>query len=113
LYIYDFIGWGGVTAQHVTERLGEIEAPTLHVRINSPGGDVFDGIAIYNALVRFANAGHRVIAHVDALAASAASFIALAADEVHIAESAMVMIHNAWGFSIGDKHEMRRVADLL
>ncbi|MBA3852925.1 MAG: hypothetical protein C0503_00840 [Gemmatimonas sp.] len=110
LFIYDIIGWGGVTAQLVAEHLSQITAPTIHVRINSGGGDVFEGIAIYNALLR---ARGRVVTHVDGVAASAASIIALAGQEVLMAQSALAMIHSAWGCVCGNTRELRRVADLL
>lgn len=115
IYLYGVIGgdWfgGGVTAKQFADdlkRLGNIKQ--IDVRINSEGGDVFDGKAIYSLLVEHkAN----VTVHVDGLAASAASFIAMAGNTIEIAEGAFMMIHRAWGVAIGNVDEMRRYADLL
>jgi ATP-dependent Clp protease, protease subunit len=110
VYIYDQIAWFGVSAEELVKDLAKITAPTINVRINSPGGDVFDGLAIYHAVKRHPS---RVVAHVDGMAASIASVIALAADEVNIAQGAFFMIHNAWGMAVGDAGEMRKMADTL
>jgi ATP-dependent Clp protease, protease subunit len=110
VFIYDQIAWFGVSAEEFVKDLAKVTAPTINVRINSPGGDVFDGLAIYNALKRHPS---RVVAHVDGLAASIASVIALAADEVQIAQGAFFMIHNAWGMAVGDAGEMRKMAATL
>lgn len=104
LLIDDVIGEGfwfvGVTAKHVNAWLSEHEkAKEIRVRVNSPGGDVFEGVAIMNALKR---ADARVIVEVEGLAASAASIIALAGDEVRVHKGAQVMIHEAWGGIGGD-----------
>lgn len=112
LYIYDVIGgmWGGVDAQEVAVALAASTASTIHVRINSPGGDVFDAVAIGNALRQHpAN----VVAHIDGLAASAATSISLAADRVEIADGGMYMIHNAWTLAMGNRHDMLDTASLL
>jgi ATP-dependent protease ClpP protease subunit len=116
LYLYDFVGFdpwsgGGVTAKKVIDdlaALGQVDA--IDVRVNSPGGDVFDGVAIYNALAR--NPA-KVTVHVDGLAASIASLIAMAGDEIRVAENAMFMVHQPWTIAIGDAPEMRRVAEAL
>lgn len=108
--IYDQIAWFAVSAEDVTRQLEKIDAHTIHLRINSPGGDVFDGIAIYNAFVRHPA---KVIAHVDGIAASAASIIALAGDEVEMAEGSAVMVHSAWGLVVGNVRDLRKTADLL
>jgi ClpP class serine protease len=80
------------------------------LHINSPGGEVFDGITIYNLIKQHpAN----VTTYIDGLAASIASVIALAGDSVIMAENALYMIHNPWGFAMGDATEMRKTADLL
>jgi len=113
LYIYDVIGgfFGGVNAQEVAEALDEHpNATSIHVRINSPGGDVFDGVAIGDALKRHPA---QVYAHIDGLAASAATGVAMAADWVEIAEGGMFMIHNAWTIVMGNRHEMTATATLL
>lgn len=114
LYFYDDIGpeWlGMVSAEVVTAELDKLrDARQINVRINSPGGDVFEGFAIYNALVR-----HKaeIIVDVDALAASAASVIAMAGDKIRMAENSMLMIHQAWTIMAGNKQELVRTAELL
>ena len=112
IYIYDVIdGFWGVSAKSVIDALASVaDVPTVHIRINSPGGDVFEGRAIVEAIKRFAG---KTIAHVDSLAASAATGIAIAADEVEIATGAFFMIHNASAMVWGDKAAMRDTADLL
>jgi ATP-dependent protease ClpP protease subunit len=112
LYIYDVIdAYWGVSAAGVINALNQVaDAETLHVYINSPGGDVFEGRAIMAALSRFAG---KKIAHIDSLCASAATSIALACNEVEMTDGAFFMIHNASGFAWGDKNAMRETADLL
>lgn len=110
--IYDEIGaglLGGVSAAGFTAELAAIKGD-LEVHINSPGGNVFDGIAIYNAL---AQRPGRVTTVVDGLAASAASFIAQAGKTREIAPGAMVMVHDAMGLCVGNAADMRETADLL
>ncbi|MDT4841298.1 ATP-dependent Clp protease proteolytic subunit [compost metagenome] len=110
LWLYDVIGadaWGGVSAAQFVQDLAAIETPVIHLRINSPGGDVFDARAIVTALREHPA---RIIAHIDGLAASAASYVALAADEVEISEGAFLMIHNAWGVVIGNRHDLLEMA---
>lgn len=103
--------FGGVSAQSVLDDLKALEgAPEIAVRINSPGGDVFEGAAIYNALARFPG---KVKVHVDGVAASIASLVMLAGTETSIAENAMVMVHRPWSFSAGDAAEHRHLADNL
>lgn len=112
LYIYDVIdSYWGISAKSVIDALAAVaDVPTVHVRINSPGGDVFEGRAIVEALKRF---NGKTIAHVDSLAASAATSIAIACSEVEIAQGAFFMIHNASCLVWGDKTAMRDTADLL
>ena len=118
IYLYDIIGldwWTGegVTAKRFAQDVAQAKAggaQTVHLRINSPGGDVFDARAIVTAI---RESGVRMVAHVDGIAASAASYIATAADEVQIADGAFLMIHNAWTLALGDKNDMRAQADVL
>jgi ATP-dependent protease ClpP protease subunit len=110
IYLYDMIGMWGITAAEFTAELDRITAPRIDVRINSQGGEVFDGVAIYNALVRHTA---RVTTYVDALAASAASFIAMAGDEIVIAETGRMMVHDAHGVAVGNAADMRELADIL
>ena len=116
LYLYgeisDALWWGDeVTPAAFRDdlaALGEIE--TLDIFINSPGGDFFAGMAIYNMLNR-----HKaeVVVHIDGIAASAASLIAMVGDKVIMPKNATMMIHNAWSCFCGDKTEMRKLADEL
>lgn len=106
--IYDEIGFWGVMASDVVAALPD--EGDLHVRINSPGGNVFDGIAIFNRLVDHPG---KVTVTVDGLAASAASFIAMAGDRIVMNRHAQLMIHNASGMCIGNAVDMRDLADLL
>lgn len=112
LYIYDVIdAYWGISASSVIESLASVaDVPVLHLRINSPGGDVFEGRAIVEAIKRFSG---KTIAHIDSLAASAATSIAIAADEVEIAKGAFFMIHNAAAWVYGEKKDMLKTAELL
>lgn len=112
LYVYDTIDpWYGVNAQDVARVVAGLDkAVTLNVRINSPGGDVFEARAISSQLKQF---GGKVVAYVDGLAASAATTIAMAADEVVISDGSFFMIHNAWAMAIGNKVDMTEMATLL
>ena len=108
--IYDAIGSFDVNAKQFVDELKDINAEVINLRINSPGGSVIDGNAMFNALQRHPA---KVITHIDGLAASMASVIAMAGDEVHMADNALLMIHNPWTMSIGDADELRADADLL
>ena len=110
--IYDEIGYWGITAKSFSKDLkalgNNLKQNNLH--IHSPGGDVFDGIAIYNLLK---NHPANVTVYIDGLAASMASVIAMAGNEVIMPENAMMMIHKPWGIQGGDAEDMRKYADLL
>lgn len=112
--MYDPIGsdgWTeGVTAKRVSAALRSIGSQEVIVSINSPGGDFFEGLAIYNLLREHP---HKVTVKVVGLAASAASIIAMAGDDVQVARSGFLMIHNAWAFAVGNKQDFRDVADVL
>lgn len=110
ILLYDEIGFWGITAEAFRRELTGIDAPTIHLRINSPGGDVFDGIAMYNALIEHPA---RVIVHIDAWAASMASMVAMAGNEIRIAETGFLMIHDPWTIAVGNAREFRSVADVL
>lgn len=110
LIIYNEIGPFGVSARMVRRELDAITAKRLIVSINSPGGDVFDGISIYNDLAQFDG---EVVVRVQGLAASAASIIAMAGDRIEMAKSSFLMIHNAWALAVGNKADMRHMADTL
>ena len=102
----------GVSAKEFAQALDDLPSNITEIRlhINSPGGDVFDGVAIVNAL-RAHSA--RVVAVVDGIAASAASFIAAAADETLMAPNSELMIHDAWGLCVGNAAEMQQMAEML
>lgn len=108
--IYDEIGAWGVTASDFVNELKGVSAQNIQLSINSPGGDVFDGLAILNSL-RQHPANVNVV--VDGVAASAASFIAMAGDTVKMAPQAMMMIHDAAGLVIGNAQDMQEMATLL
>jgi len=117
LLLYDVIGldfWtgGGITPGMVNDWLDKLPADTTEivVRINSPGGSVFDGVAIYNALV---NSGKRVVVKIDSLAASIASIIAMAGDEISIAGNGQIMIHKAWSWAVGNADDFLKEAAAL
>lgn len=108
--IYDVIGWPFVEADEFLMHLDNIKADTIKVRINSPGGSVFEGTAIYNAL---ADHKAKIITQVDSLAASMATIIALAGNERRIYKNAQFMIHNPWGIMIGDYRDFAKESDFL
>lgn len=113
--IYDPIGYdywddSGVTAKRISAALRSLDGADVVVNINSPGGDVFEGLAIYNLLREYK--GH-VTVRVLGVAASAASFIAMAADEIQIARAGFFMIHNAWTGVWGNRNDLRETADFL
>lgn len=114
ILLYDVIGldWfgNGVDAKKFYNELKNVKTPTIRLKINSPGGDVFDGIAMYNDLKAHSA---RVIVEVTGLAASAASVVAMAADEILIGKNAHIMIHDAWTMAMGNKTDLREIADLL
>jgi ATP-dependent Clp protease protease subunit len=116
LYIYDVIGedqWsgGGVTAKGVQEQLKALAGTkSLTIYVNSPGGSIFEGKAIFNQLLRFE--GKKTVV-VDGIAASAASFIAMAGDKIVTSEGATWMVHRAMGGAYGFEDDLRAVADVL
>lgn len=111
ILLYDEIGgWWGCTADEFIAELREVSAPNIRVRINSPGGSVFEGIAIANALRSHPS---NVTVQVDSLAASIASVIAMAGDRVEMAPNSMLMIHEASGLCIGDAADMAEMGQLL
>ena len=113
--VYDVIGYDywtgdGVTAKRIAAALRNMGAGPVTVNINSPGGDMFEGLAIYNLLREHKG---EVTVKVLGLAASAASVIAMAGDTVQIARAGFLMIHNAWVVSMGNRNDLREVADWL
>ena len=113
--ILDVIGADGLTGEGVTARrvaaaLRAITADEITVDINSPGGDFFEGVAIYNMLRADPR---RVTVRILGLAASAASVIAMAGDEVRIGRAGFLMVHNAWVVAIGNRHDMAAAAETM
>lgn len=97
----------GVTSRRIAGALRSIGEREVRVDINSPGGDFFEGVAIYNMLREHKA---KVTVNVLGLAASAASVIAMAGDDIRVAKTGFIMIHNAWGFTIGNRHDMLAAA---
>lgn len=112
--IYDTIGadfWGeGVTAKRIAGALRAIGGADVTININSPGGDVWEAVAIYNLLREYQG---KVTVKVLGLAASAASVIAMAGDEVLIGRAAFLMIHNGWVVAVGNRNDLREIADYI
>lgn len=108
--IYDEIGGYGVTAKQFAADIKKLKGQHIDLRINSVGGSVTEGAAIYNALKRHKGG---LTVHIDGLAASMASVIAMAGEETRIAENALIMIHNPWSMTMGDADDLRKEADVL
>jgi ATP-dependent Clp protease protease subunit len=111
LLLYQEIGLGGQSSQELFERLEALGAlEQITIRINSPGGDVFEALAIHNTLTRHPA---RIVVTVDALCASAATLVALAGDEVRMADNALWMIHEPWTVAMGNSADLLKQSDLL
>ncbi|MDH0439401.1 head maturation protease, ClpP-related [Enterobacter cloacae] len=112
--VFDVIGqdyWGeGVTAKRIAGALRAMNGADVTVNINSPGGDMFEGLAIYNLLREYE--GH-VTVKVLGIAASAASVIAMAGDDIQIGRGAFLMIHNCWVYAMGNRHDFAELAQSL
>jgi len=113
--IYDVIGedwWtgGGFTAKRMSAALRSLGKGPVTVAINSPGGDMFEGLAMYSMLREHPG---EVTVKVMGIAASAASIIAMAGDQVQVARAGFLMIHNCWLLAAGNRHELREIADHL
>ncbi len=110
VYIYSEVGGYDVNAKSFIDELKEIKDKNINVHINSLGGSVFDGLAIYNALKNHAK---KVTTRVEGIAASIASVIAMAGDTIEMAENSLFMIHNPFAMSGGDANELRKTANIL
>jgi ATP-dependent protease ClpP protease subunit len=110
VYIYDEISWWGISADQFVQEINALDTGTIRLHINSPGGEIFDGLAIYNALLTHSA---RVNVIVDGVAASAASFIAQAGDFIEMATGTSMMIHDAIMLTIGDAADHRAGAEML
>ncbi len=107
----DSSGWWGMSAKDLKAKLdeaGKVDQITLN--INSPGGEVVEGFAIYNLLKR--NSA-KIIVNIDGMCASIASVIAMSADEINIADNAFFMIHNPWTYAMGESEDLRKTADIM
>lgn len=110
VFLYDEVSYWGVSAQEFVGELRMVDASEITLHINSPGGDVFDGIAIMNAL---RDHPANVTVRVDGIAASIASVIAMAGNTIIMGRNSQMMIHEASGLTVGDAGDMRQMADLL
>tara|TARA_R110002073_G_scaffold174660_1_gene331916 strand:- start:927 stop:1943 length:1017 start_codon:yes stop_codon:yes gene_type:complete len=110
VYLYDEVGSYGVSAKDFVNDIKLLKGKDIYLHINCVGGEVFDGMAIYNTLKKYKG---KVIAYVEGIAASMGSIIPLAADEIIMSENSLYMIHNAWGGAMGEAKDMRKTATLL
>jgi Protease subunit of ATP-dependent Clp proteases len=114
ILIYGIVGdsWDGLDANTLVPMISDGD-DNLDVRINSPGGYVMEGLAIYNAIIRQKAKGRKVTTYIDGLAASMGSVLAMAGDDIVMADNALMMIHNPWDCACGDAADLRRAADKL
>lgn len=112
IYLHGVIGgwWGDIDETAFVRELAAMDVETIHLRIDSPGGDVFASRSMMTAIAQHKA---KVVAHVDGIAASAATGLCMACDEVEISQGAQFMIHNAWTIAIGNKAEMSKTGELL
>lgn len=113
MYLYGSIGsawYADISSYEVRYKLNTITAKTIHIHINSPGGDVFESIAIHNLLK---NHDAEIVIHIDGIAASGGSVIAMAGDKIIMPKNTMMMIHKAWTFTGGNADELRKTAENL
>lgn len=110
IFLYGVIDqYFGVSAEAIAKELDALRGKAVTLRINSPGGDVFDGRAMYAAIRQHGN----VTAQIDGLAASAATYVAMAAKSISMVDGGFMMIHNAWTMAFGNKNDFIELADLL
>lgn len=110
IFIYDVIGWPFTRAEDFAKSLSEFGTKNLIVRVNSPGGDVFDAVSIFNTINSYKG---KTITRIDSLAASAASIVALSGKEVQVYKNSMMMIHEPWTFAWGNQYDLSDVVNLL
>lgn len=118
IYLYDMIvdtaleaeWWGGIDPETFAKTLNSMTAPVIHLRVKSPGGSVFAARAMEQALREHKS---QIIAHVDGLAASAASFLITGADEIEAAPGSFIMVHKAWTIAMGNADDLVSTAGLL
>lgn len=110
ILVYDVIGWPYNDAGDLVRYVNSLGDKDILVRLNTPGGDVFDGMAIFNSL---ANHKGKVTIRIEALAASMGSVLAMAGKEIQAYSNTMMMIHDPWTYTAGNQYELREMADLL
>jgi ATP-dependent Clp endopeptidase proteolytic subunit ClpP len=110
ILVYDVIGWPYNDAGDLVRYVNSLGDKDILVRLNTPGGDVFDGMAIFNSL---ANHKGKVTIRIEALAASMGSVLAMAGKEIQAYGNTMMMIHDPWTYMAGNQYELREMADLL
>jgi len=110
ILVYDVIGWPYNDAGDLVRYVNSLGDKDILVRLNTPGGDVFDGMAIFNSL---ANHKGKVTIRIEALAASVGSVLAMAGKEIQAYSNTMMMIHDPWTYMAGNQYELREMADLL
>lgn len=118
MFVYDYIvssdadagWWGGVSAETFARTLATMDAPRVHIRVSSPGGDAFAGIAMANAIRAYPG---EVVVHVDGYAASAAGHLTAAASRVVMGLGSMIMVHKGWTMTMGNEDDFRAAADVL
>lgn len=110
IFLYDELGSFGITANDFVKELRDVKGGSIDVYVNSPGGECYEGLAIFNAL---RNHKAHITVHIDGLAASAASFVAMAGDKIVAERNATLMIHEAHALGVGDANDMRKLGDML
>jgi ATP-dependent Clp protease, protease subunit len=110
LFVFDVLGWPFKDINSMIREVSALKTKNLLVRLNSPGGDPIDTFALYHALKTHSA---KVTVRIEAMAASAASFLALAGDDVQAYPSSLMMIHNSWVVAIGNRYELQDTADIL
>lgn len=110
IFIYDVIGYPYTDVSGLIQYLGSVKDKKILIRINSPGGDVFDGMALYNAIA--AHPGG-VITRIESLAASIGSVIAVAGKEVQAYKNTMMMIHNSWVLAMGNQYGLQEIIEIM
>ncbi len=110
VFLFAEIGWLGITASDFVQELVAIKTDTITLHLNSPGGEVFDGLAIYATLRQHSAKVHVII---DGMAASIASVIAMAGDTITITPNGTMMVHDGMGLAVGNAADHRELADLL
>lgn len=110
VYIYDEISWIGISAEQFVKEINMIKSPLINLHLNTPGGNVFDGVTIANALKQHPA---KVTTYIDGIAASIGSIIALSGDTIKMADNGFIMIHNPFMVAVGDSEELRQAADVL